>query len=219
MTDFESLRQNMVREQLLARGISDERVLEAIATVPREVFVPEEFRDQAYFDGPLPIGAGQTISQPYIVAYMIEALALRGGERVLEVGAGSGYAAAILAAIAAEVYAIERIAELADGAVSDLAAAGCTNVHVRQADGTEGWSDEAPFDGILVSAGAPSVPEPLTAQLAVGGRLVLPVGEDQWSQRLVRVTREPGGQLREEKLTRVRFVPLIGAHGWNSGQR
>ena len=168
MTDFASQRAAMVQHQIYARGVRSKAVLDAFATVPREDFVPEELRQLAYADRPLPIGAGQTISQPYIVAFMVEALDLKKGAKVLEVGAGSGYAAAILAQIAGEVYALERIESLAEQARRNLARAGITNVHIRHADGTRGWASEAPFDAILVSAGAPHVPEDLLQQLAIG---------------------------------------------------
>ncbi|MBS0389059.1 MAG: protein-L-isoaspartate(D-aspartate) O-methyltransferase, partial [Proteobacteria bacterium] len=192
----------------------DEKVLEAMARIPRELFVPQDARRQAYEDSPLPIPAGQTISQPYIVAYMVEALALQGGERVLEIGAGSGYAAAVLASIAAQVYAIERIEELARYATERLAAAGISNVHVLHADGTQGWLDVAPFDAILVSAGGPRVPESLLQQLKVGGRVVAPVGKTKIAQELVRITRAHGDEYLREELADVRFVPLIGKEGW-----
>lgn len=205
------------REQLVAkhvaRGIRDALVLAAIGEVARELFVPKRLRGHAYDDSPLPIGSGQTISQPYIVALMIEALALRGGEKVLEIGSGSGYAAAVLARIAREVFTVERIGELAKTAAARLAAAGCVNVHVRSADGTLGWEEEAPFDAILVSAGAPDVPKSLKRQLAVGGRMVIPVGSNQ--QELVRVTRTAEVRFKQEAIADVRFVPLIGQEGWN----
>lgn len=214
MNDFSRLRADMVSNQIYARGVRDELVLEAMRKVPREEFVPAHLRNDAYADCPQPIAEGQTISQPYIVAYMVEALALRGGEKVLEVGAGSGYAAAVLAEIAGEVYAIERIGQLAESAASNLIDAGYDNVHVLHADGTRGWLDEAPFDAILVSAGGPVVPESLKSQLAPGGRMVVPVGTDLRSQELVRVTRREKGQFDREDLADVRFVPLIGEQGW-----
>ena len=172
MNEFAKRRERMVVEQIAARGVRDRRVLSAMLKVRREAFVPPEERDRAYDDAPLPIAANQTISQPYVVAYMIEALALKGGEKALEIGAGSGYAAAVLAEIADEVYAVERVAELARNATARLAAEGYDNVHIRRADGTRGWVEHAPFDAILVSAGAPSVPLALRGQLAAG---------DEWS--------------------------------------
>ncbi len=204
----------MVREQILARGVRDERVLRAMGEVPREKFLPARSRREAYADRPLPIGGGQTISQPYIVAFMVEALGLRGGERVLEVGAGSGYAAAVLGKIAGEVFAVERIEELAHAAACHLEDCGVTNVHVRCADGSTGWKEEAPFDAILVSAGAPRVPDSLLRQLAIGGRLVLPVGSTASAQELLRVTRVKESEFVREELADVRFVPLIGEEGW-----
>ncbi len=207
-------RQRMVTEQLAARDIRDPKVLDAMRQVPRERFVPEERRHLAYEDRPVSIGAGQTISQPYIVAYMIEALQLTGGETVLEIGAGSGYAAAVAAAIARHVFAIERIEALATLAKSNLAAAGIANVTVRCADGTDGWPEEAPFDAILVSAGAPGAPKTLLHQLKTGGRMVVPVGEDPTTQDLVRITRTGPESFERVYLTSVRFVPLIGHEGW-----
>lgn len=214
MADFTTLRQRMIEEQIYSRGVRDEKVLDAMARVPRELFVSEKTRALAYEDRPLPIPAGQTISQPYIVAFMVEALALDGGERVLEIGAGSGYAAAVLGEIAAEVYAIERIEELADYATKRLTEAGCSNVRILHADGTEGWADQAPFDAILVSAGGPHVPNSLLEQLKVGGRIVAPVGETQLAQELVRITRIDPDEYVREDLADVRFVPLIGKEGW-----
>ena len=214
MPDFDARRRRMVDEQLIRRGLTDPLVLDAMATVPREVFVSADLRDQAYADGPLPIGAGQTISQPYIVALMTEALALNGDERVLEVGTGSGYAAAVLGRIAAEVYTIERHRSLADAARRLLEELGVDNVDVVCADGTRGWPERAPYDAIVVAAGAPVVPGALKEQLAVGGRLVIPVGDARTIQELVRLTRLSETEYRREKLTDVRFVPLIGEQGW-----
>lgn len=214
MVDFTKHRQCMVAEQIEARGVRDKQILKAMGKVRREAFVPGNVRDQAYQDTPLPIAAGQTISQPYIVAYMLEALALKGGEKVLEIGAGSGYAAAVLAEIAKDVYTIERIGQLAETAASHLMDEGYGNVHVLHADGTRGWIEEAPFDAILVSAGAPAVPETLKSQLAEGGRMVVPVGADKRAQELIRITRLEKGQFYREDLADVRFVPLIGDEGW-----
>lgn len=204
----------MVAEQIAARGVRDELVLDAMRKVPRELFVPPEGQELAYFDMPLAIGSGQTISQPYIVAFMLEALALKGGEKVLEIGAGSGYAAAVLAEIAGEVYAIERVRELAVAAAARLRDAGYDNVHILHADGTRGWVEQAPFDAILVSAGAPIVPENLKSQLELGGRMVVPVGSSQRAQELLRITNRGNGQFDREELADVRFVPLIGEQGW-----
>jgi len=216
MSDFANQRKRMVLEQIYGRGVRDPHVLKAMATVRREAFVPERMRHLAYADTPLPIASGQTISQPYIVAYMIEALALQGGEHVLEIGAGSGYAAAVLAEIAGDVFAIERIGALAEKAASCLMDEGYENVHVLHADGTVGWADFAPFDAILVSAGAPDVPEALKDQLAAGGRMVVPAGRDPRAQELVRIIRREGGAFDREDLADVRFVPLIGEEGWEA---
>ena len=214
MANMEKLREWLVSQQVEGRGVREPLVLAAMRAVPRELFVPKSYRNQAYDDRPLPIGSGQTISQPYIVAFMIEALALRGGEKVLEIGAGSGYAAAVLAEIASEVFTIERIGPLAEQAAVNLANAGCENVHVRHSDGTEGWADEAPFDAILVSAGGPNVPKSLMHQLKIGGRMVIPIGGVPRSQELVRVTRVDEDEFEQEDLADVRFVPLIGKEGW-----
>lgn len=214
MASLAAARERCVADQIARRGVRDPLVLAAMRAVPRECFVPKAARAHAYDDCPLAIGAGQTISQPYIVAYMIAALQLKGGEKALEIGAGSGYAAAVLGRIAGEVYAIERIGELATEAVANLALAGARNVRVRHADGTQGWPDAAPFDAILVSAGAPSIPPTLLHQLAPGGRMVVPVGSEPSTQELVRVTRGAGGEMQREVLTDVRFVPLIGREGW-----
>ena len=212
---FELQRASMVDYQLRARGIGSPLVLEAMGRVPRERFIPERMKDCAYDDGPLPIGAGQTISQPYIVALMTEALDLEGGERVLDIGTGSGYAAAVLGCIASEVFSIERVQELADRAARTLAAEGFDNVRVRCGDGTIGWPEHQPFDGIIVAAGAPSVPESLKHQLAVGGHLVIPVGSEHSVQSLERITRLGENEFRTEDLGAVRFVPLIGEQGWS----
>lgn len=203
----------MVDRDIRARGVSDPRVLEAMRTVPREAFVRADLIDEAYADHPLPIEAGQTISQPYIVAVMTEALRLAPTDRVLEIGTGSGYAAAVLAKIADEVYTIERHQELADSARERLARLGFSKVVVRCGDGTLGWPERAPFDAIVVTAGGPEVPRALLAQLAIGGRLVIPVG-DGTTQELVRMTREGPAKFRREELGAVQFVPLIGAQGW-----
>ncbi|MCG6206435.1 protein-L-isoaspartate(D-aspartate) O-methyltransferase [Rhodopseudomonas sp. HC1] len=213
---FASQRARMVETQIRARDVHDPQVLAAMAKVPREAFVPELTRELAYDDSPLPIGCDQTISQPFIVAVMIEALQLEGGERVLEIGTGSGYAAAVLAQIAGEVVTIERIAALADRARATLAALGIVNVEVGQGDGSRGCPAHAPFDAIVVAAGGPRVPDSLKAQLTIGGRLVMPVGTDQLSQKLLRITRAPDGHYAHEHLTDVRFVPLIGAEGWGA---
>lgn len=216
MSKFELERERLVADQIEARGVRDALVLAAMRSVRRELFVPANVASMAYRDGPLPIGGRQTISQPYIVAYMVEALALKGGERILEVGAGSGYAAAVLAEIARDVYTIERIAQLAERAATNLRRAGYKNVHVRHADGTEGWIDEAPFDAILVSAGAPDIPKSLMRQLSVGGRMVIPVGSDLRAQELIRVTRIDEDEFEREDIADVRFVPLIGKEGWET---
>jgi len=197
----------MVEEQLASRGVEDARTLAAMRKVPRHLFVPPAVLDQAYDDHPLPIGHGQTISQPYIVAFMTEALGLRGGETVLEVGTGSGYQAAVLAEIAARVYTIEIVAPLAEEARERLHRLGYANVDVRAGDGYLGWPEAAPFDAIMVTAAAPRVPEPLKEQLRDGGRLILPVG-DEW-QELVVVTRR-GTRYEERRVLPVRFVPMTG---------
>ncbi len=214
MTQTDLRRAEMIDHQIRARGVRDAQVLAAMGEVPREHFVPRHLKDRAYDDCPLPIDAEQTISQPYIVALMIEALALKGGEKVLEIGAGSGYAAAVLSRIAGEVLAIERHGVLAAKAMAALQDAGIGNVRILHDDGSQGWAEEAPFDAILVSAAAPFVPEALKNQLAVGGRLVVPVGRDPRAQELVRVTRREGGRFDREDLADVRFVPLIGDQGW-----
>ncbi|MGP0095142.1 MAG: protein-L-isoaspartate(D-aspartate) O-methyltransferase [Xanthobacteraceae bacterium] len=214
MTDFSKLREHMVENQIAARGVQSEIVLDAMRKVSREAFLPERLREFAYEDLPLPIAAGQTISQPYIVALMTEALDLEGGEKVLEIGTGSGYAAAVLAEIAAEVYTVERIGQLAEKAASTLETLGYRNVHVVHGDGTLGWVGAAPYDAIIVAAGGPEVPESLKEQLKIGGRLVIPVGTDPRVQELVRVTRTSNAEFKSEDIADVRFVPLVGKEGW-----
>ena len=217
MPDFAKLREQMVRRQIADRGISDPNILEAFRAVPREAFVAEPHRARAYDDHPLPIEAGQTISQPYIVAVMIEAAGLKAGDRVLEIGAGSGYAAAVMSRIAERVVAIERQPELAQLATERLCILGFDNVLVIEGDGTTGWPDEAPYDAILAAASGSHVPRPLIDQLAPGGRLVMPVGDPGWVQRLIRVTKKEDGTLEKTDLGEVRFVPLIGEEGWADG--
>lgn len=205
----------MVKRQIAGRGVKSEKVLDAMRKVPRERFLPKGQGVWAYDDNPLPIGDGQTISQPYVVAYMTEALSLEGGEKILEIGTGSGYAAAILAEIAAEVYTIERIEGLATMASRILDELGYANVHARYGDGTLGWPEQAPFDGIVVTAAGPEAPETLKQQLKIGGRLVIPVGESKWYQQVVRITRVAEAVFETEELLPVRFVPLIGEEGWH----
>ncbi len=203
----------MVSDQLRRRDIVNPLVLGAFGAVPREAFVPDHLVEHAYDDAPLPIGSGQTISQPYVVAMTVQALRLDGREHVLEVGAGSGYAAAILGAMVREVDTVERIEELARTAADRLARLGFSNVHVHHADGTLGWPPNAPYEAIAVAAGAPKPPPSLLDQLAVGGRLVIPHGTNEY-QRLVRITRQSATSFIEEDLGDVRFVPLVGAQGW-----
>jgi protein-L-isoaspartate(D-aspartate) O-methyltransferase len=212
-------REQMVANQIERRGIRDRAVLRAMLDVPREAFLPPELAEFAYEDHPLPIAEGQTISQPYIVALMTAAAELRPTDRVLEIGTGSGYAAAILGSVAREVYTIERHAALADTAAARLRELGMDNVHVVHGDGTRGWPDHAPYDAIIVTAGGPRVPPALLTQLAPGGRLVIPVGEEKTLQTLVRVKRDADGRLTEETLGDVRFVPLVGAAGWPEAEK
>jgi protein-L-isoaspartate(D-aspartate) O-methyltransferase len=204
---FARAREEMVASQIASRGVRDPRTLAALRKVGRHRFVPAALAAQAYDDHPLPIGHGQTISQPYIVAFMTEALGLRGGESVLEVGTGSGYQAAVLAEIAARVHTIEIVAPLAEEAAALLKRLVYTNVEVRAGDGYQGWPEAAPFDAIMVTAAAPRIPEPLRQQLKDGGRLILPVG-DEW-QELVVVTRR-GDRFEEKRVLPVRFVPMTG---------
>lgn len=215
--DFTSQRIEMVQQQLEQRGVQDQRVLEAMGSVPREVFLSPELREYAYHDSPQPIAAGQTISQPYMVAFMLEALELTGGESVLEIGTGSGYATAVLAEMVKEVHTVERIESLARSAKDILESLGYQNVHFLCGDGTKGWPDHAPFDGILVSAGGPITPRSLIAQLKIGGRMVIPVGETRSCQQLLRITRESETHANTEVLCEVRFIPLIGEEGWEAG--
>ena len=214
MSKFEDLRKQMIDYQLAARGLHDQSVLDALNAVPREEFVPTDLVEFAYRDSPLPIAASQTISQPYIVALMTAALELKAEDRVLEVGTGSGYAAAVLAEIAKEIYTIERHKILADTARSRLQQLDYSNIQVLYGDGTLGWPENAPFDAIIVAAGGPDVPESLKQQLAIGGRLVIPVGSSLQTQKLVRVRRINETEYQQEDLGSVRFVPLIGAAGW-----
>jgi protein-L-isoaspartate(D-aspartate) O-methyltransferase len=214
MLDLSHERDRMVDVQIARRGVRDPYVLNAMRRVPREAFVEAGFEEFAYEDGPLPIGEGQTISQPYIVALMIEAAEVKPGDSVLEVGAGSGYAAAVMSQISNRVYAIERHASLVEAARQRLQQLGYDNVELRVGDGTKGWPEAAPFDAILVAAGGPEVPDALKQQLAPGGRLVIPVGDDLHDQRLAKITRRSGTQFEQEDLGAVRFVPLIGEQGW-----
>ena len=219
MTDFAELRERMVERQIAARGIRDPALLDAFRQVPREEFVSPEYGCQAYGDHPLRIEAGQTISQPYIVALMIDAAGIKAGDRVLEVGAGSGYAAAVISRIAGEVIGIERQCELVEVARRRIERLGYGNVMIVEGDGTRGWPDGAPYDAILAAASGSHVPPPLIEQLAPGGRLVMPLGGQGWIQQLVKVTKRPDGSLDTEDLGGVRFVPLIGEEGWAESGR
>jgi protein-L-isoaspartate(D-aspartate) O-methyltransferase len=212
IVDFKELREFMVRTQLIPRGIKDERVLNAMRKVPRHLFVDESIQYRAYDDMALSIGEGQTISQPYMVAVMTELLELRGDEKVLEIGTGSGYQAAILAELAKEVYTIERVALLAKRAEERFHSIGYINIHVKVGDGTLGWPEESPFERIMITAGTPKIPEPLIEQLSEEGILIGPVG-DRFSQQLLEV-RKSKGKLLEEYHTPCVFVPLMGEYGW-----
>ena len=217
MPDFAELRERMVRRQIEARGITSSLILHAFREVPREAFVDEGQRQSAYEDHPLPIDAGQTISQPYIVALMIEAAEVAPGDVVLEVGSGSGYAAAIMSRIARAVIGIERRPELVGSARERLHRLGYHNVMILEGDGTCGWPDHAPFNAILAAAAGSHVPTPLIDQLAPGGRLVMPIGQPSDVQDLIKVMKRPDRSLVEENLGAVRFVPLIGEEGWRDG--
>ena len=214
MTDFAAEREAMVDRQLRRRGITEPPILDAFLAVPREHFVNREYQHLAYGDHPLPIEAGQTISQPYIVALMIEAAGIKAGDKVLEVGAGSGYAAAVISRIADRVVAIERQHDLVAVAEERLKRLGYDNVRIVEGDGTKGCADEAPFEAILAAASGSHVPEALLAQLAPGGCIVMPLGSPGWIQELVKVTKQEDGIVRQENLGGVRFVPLIGEEGW-----
>ena len=215
MTDYAAEREAMVERQLRRRGITEPHILDAFRAVPREVFVGEEYAHLAYGDHPLPIEAGQTISQPYIVALMIQAAAIKPGDRVLEVGAGSGYAAAVISSIAQRVIAVERQHELVEVARERMRRLGYGNVEIVEGDGTKGWRDEAPYDAILAAASGSHVPSPLIEQLAPNGRIVMPIGDPGLVQELIKVTKQEDGVLRQENLGGGRFVPLIGAEGWS----
>ncbi|MEK7828583.1 MAG: protein-L-isoaspartate(D-aspartate) O-methyltransferase, partial [Deltaproteobacteria bacterium] len=213
--DYLRSRQRMVETQIIPRGIKDKRVIEAMLTIPRHLFVPEEaLWSQAYSDYPLPIGERQTISQPYIVAFMTEAIELKGTEKVLEIGTGSGYQTAILSMLAEKVYSVERISSLAAGARKALDSLGCSNVVINIGDGTLGWSEEAPFDAILTTAAAPDIPKCYVEQLNIGGKLVIPVG-DEYSQTLVKIMKTKKGITRQE-MGGCRFVKLVGRYGWKA---
>jgi protein-L-isoaspartate(D-aspartate) O-methyltransferase len=212
--DYGAARENMVKTQLVQRGIRDSRVLKAMRDVPRERFVPESMKLLSYDDSALAIGKGQTISQPYIVALMTEAMELNGDEKTLEIGTGSGYQAAILAELSRAVYSVERIQPLLKSAKKILDELGYINIYFKASDGTLGWSENAPFDAIIVTAGAPSIPMPLMDQLNDGGRLVVPVG-NRFTQELIRISKR-GKDLFKENLGGVRFVSLIGEYGWSN---
>ncbi|RJP32866.1 MAG: protein-L-isoaspartate(D-aspartate) O-methyltransferase [Actinobacteria bacterium] len=213
---YSGLRRDMLRHQIAARGIKNPRVLEAMSRVPRHLFVPERLADRAYDDSPLPISDGQTISQPYMVAWMTELLEIAEAAKVLEVGTGSGYQAAILCELAGEVFSIEKYPDLARAAEERLSILGYDNLRIRVGDGTLGWPEEAPFTGIIVTAGAPSVPQPLLEQLADGGRLVIPVGPA--GMQMLNVIRRHGNDYRASDEGNCVFVPLVGKFGWKRGR-
>ena len=215
MTDFAAQREAMVERQLKRRGIHDQRILDAFLAVPREAFVGSEFARLAYGDHPLPIAAGQTISQPFIVAEMIQEAGIKAGDRVLEIGAGSGYAAAVIGRIARHVIAVERLAELAAFARERIAGLALTNVQIVDGDGTLGWTECAPYDAILAAASGSHVPEVLIEQLNVGGTLIMPIGDPGSVQELVKLTKQSDGTVSQANLGQVRFVPLIGEEGWS----
>jgi protein-L-isoaspartate(D-aspartate) O-methyltransferase len=213
---FPVQRQRLVDTELRNEGIRSEAVLQAMRAVPREEFVPEELQEFAYRNAPLPIEGGQTISQPLIVAIMTEALELEPNDRVLEIGTGSGYAAAVLSKLVKEVFSVERIPELAKISTERLRRLGFSNVRVLLGDGTLGWPEQAPFDAIVVTAAGPIVPPALLEQLREGGRLVMPIGDARYSQELIRVIRQEKGHFQRENLGGVRFVPLVGEGGWKT---
>ena len=217
-TDFASEREAMVERQLRRRGITEPIILDAFRQVPRELFVGDQYAHIAYGDHPLPIEAEQTISQPYIVALMMQAAAIKSGDKVLEVGSGSGYASAVIGRIAARVIGIERQHELVEVARERLERLGYDNIDIVEGDGTKGCPDEAPFDAILAAASGSHVPEPLLGQLAPAGRIVMPIGDPGAVQELVKVTKQEDGILRQENLGAVRFVPLIGEEGWSDAR-
>jgi protein-L-isoaspartate(D-aspartate) O-methyltransferase len=214
MTDYAAEREAMVERQLRRRGIDEPRILDAFREVPREAFVGAKHADAAYGDHPLPIEAGQTISQPYIVALMIQAAGIKSGDSVLEVGSGSGYAAAVISRVAAKVVGIERQHALVEVAQERMARLGYDNVEIVEGDGTKGWPDDAPYDAILAAASGSHVPTPLVDQLKVGGSIVMPVGSPGWAQNLVKATKREDGTIEQSDLGGVRFVPLIGEEGW-----
>jgi protein-L-isoaspartate(D-aspartate) O-methyltransferase len=213
--DYAIARRHMVEQQLKARGLADERVLEAMSRVPRHFFVDEAQAAQAYRDTALPIGYGQTISQPYIVGLMVEALGLSPGDRVLEIGSGSGYQTAVLAELAAEVLAVERLKPLFLKGRANLARLGLTNIRLKLDDGTLGWPELAPYQAVVVAAGGPRAPQPLVDQLAPGGRLIVPVGPTEKSQKLTLITKDQEGRLSRSTLGDCRFVALVGRHAWS----
>jgi protein-L-isoaspartate(D-aspartate) O-methyltransferase len=215
LMDYAVARRRMVEKHLIQRGINDPGVIEVMGSLPRHKFVEEALQSQAYTDYALPIGEKQTISQPYMVALMTQAAQLSGCEKVLEIGTGSGYQAAVLAKLAEQVYTVERIVVLARRARRILDSIGCNNVHIKVSDGTIGWPEHRPYDVILVTAGAPNVPQEYLDQLAPGGRLIIPVGEYR-TQTLRRITRMPDDSFSSEDITTCRFVPLIGESGWSS---
>ena len=214
MTDFAAEREEMVERHLRRRGITEQHIVDAFLAVPREEFISGEYAHLAYGDHPLPIEAGQTISQPYIVALTIQAAGIKAGDKVLEVGAGSGYAAAVISRIADRVIAIERQHDLVGIARERMRRLGYDNVEIVEGDGTKGWPDEAPFDAIVAAASGSHGPKAFIEQLAPGGRIVMPVGDPGWVQELVKVTKSRDGTLERENLGGVRFVPLIGEEGW-----
>lgn len=215
--DFQDAQSRMIEDQLLPRGVRDELVINAFRAVPRQDFVPMEYRDEAYADYPLPIGHGQTVSQPYMVALQTQCLALKGGERVLEIGTGSGYQAAILSRIAKEVYSVERFAELAAAAEARMKKLGYLNFKIKVGDGTLGWEERAPYDGIVVTAGAPGIPPDLVKQLKEGGRLVIPIRSELG--QVLTIVEKHGTDIKTMEVCGCVFVPLIGKEGWKEREQ